>query len=361
MRKYFNYTKSNDETFNTLVDCTLELARATYEGNKPADYAEKNASLIDAMSKKAVEGTRYEAEFEAKGRGIFRNPNVRNNSTVRDNFNAVIAQVVTAIVPEVVNDTFSRFIAEVHQTGWGETARFIIESNDLFKVNSKAEGVRKGIDQPMFNEEVTVNAKALTIDAAIDFYPWAAGVFDMGNFALKIGRSFMAYIFLKAVKGMTQATTNFGAAYTANGVTPQLWGTLREKVSAANGGMPVVAIGTAVALSNASLSGNYQVQIGEEMNKVGYLDQYLGTPLIALSNVLVPGTTNGLATLALPDNRIYMIPAAGDRPVKIVFEGDEVSVQYDPEHTADSRYGITVTLRAGVSVICGSKYGTITL
>ena len=361
MRKYFNYTKTNDEVFNSLIDCTLELARATYEGNKPADYMEKNVALLDSISKKAVEGTRYEAEFEAKGREIFRNPNVRNNSTVRDNFNAVLAQVVTVIVPEVVNDTFSRFISEVKQVGFGDTARFTIESNDLFKVNSKAEGVRKGIDQPMFDEEVTVNAKPLTIDAAIDFYPWASGVFDMGNFALKIGRSFMAYIFLKAVKGMTQATTQFGAAYTANGVTPILWGTLRERVSAANGGMPVIAIGTAVALSNAALSGNYQVQIGEEMNKVGYLDQYLGVPLIGLNNVLVPGTTNGSATLALPDNRIYMIPAAGDRPVKILFEGDEVSVEYNPDQTADSRYGISITLRGGVSVICGSKYGTITL
>lgn len=183
----------------------------------------------------------------------------------------------------------------------------------------------------------------------------------MGNFALKIGRSFMAYIFLKAVKGMTQATTAFGAAYSTNGVTPALWGTLRERVSAANGGMPVIAIGTAVALSNASLAGNYQVQIGEEMNKVGYLDQYLGVPLIALNNVLVPGTTNGAATLALNDKNIYMIPAAGSKPVKIVFEGDEIAVQFDPEHTSDKRYGISIELRVGVSVVCGSKYGTIIL
>lgn len=183
----------------------------------------------------------------------------------------------------------------------------------------------------------------------------------MGNFALKIGRSFMAYIFLKAIKGMTQATTQYGAAYTTNGVTPQLFGTLRERVSAANGGMNVVAIGTAVALNNCSLTGNYQVEIGEEMNKVGYLDQYLGVPLIALKNVLVPGTTNGAATLALADDKIYMIPVAGDRPVKIVFEGDEISVSCDPENTSDKRYGISVELRVGVSAICGAKFGTISL
>lgn len=361
MKKFFNYTKQSDEAFNSLVNCTIELARACYEGNKPADYEEKNRELLEAMGKKAVEGTRYEADFEANGLEIYKKPMVKNNTTVRDNFNAVIAQVVTCIVPEVVNDTFSNFIAEVHQVGYGDTARFIIESNDLFKVNSKAEGVRKGVDQPMFDEEITLNAKPVTIDCAIDWYPFAAGIFDMGNFALKIGRSFMAYIFLKAVKGMTQATSAYGTAYQINGVNTQLWGTLRERVSAANGGMSVIAIGTAVALANCSLLGNYQIQIGEEMNRVGYLDQYLGVPLIGLHNVLVPGTTNTTGTLALPDDKIYMIPVGGSRPVKILFEGDEVSVSFNPEETSDKRYGISVEMRVGIEAIVGAKYGTVNL
>ena len=361
MKKIFSYTKSNDEAFNSLVDCTVELAMARYEGKVASDYEAKNRELLEAMGKKAVEGTRYEADFEAEGLAIFARPMVKNNSTVRDNFNAVIAQVVNVIVPTVTNDTFSKFISEVHQVGYGETARFIIESNDLFKVNAKAEGVRKGIDQPMFDDEITLNASPITIDASIDWYPFVSGIFDMGNFALKIGKSFMAYIFLKAVKGMTQATTDFGAAYTTNGITPQLFGTLRERVSAANGGMNVVAIGTAVALSNVSLAGNFQVQIGEEMNKVGYLDQYLGVPLIAIDNVLVPGTTNTTATLALDDRTIYIVPVGGAKPVKILFEGNEVSVSFNPDETSDRRYGISVEMRVGVAAIVGPKYGTIQL
>ena len=71
---------------------------------------------------------------------------------------------ITVIVPEVVNETFEAYIAETHQVGYGETARFKIESNDLFKVNEKAEGVRKGVDQPMYDDEFTVHAKPLTID-----------------------------------------------------------------------------------------------------------------------------------------------------------------------------------------------------
>lgn len=361
MKRYFNYNRTSDEVFNSLVDSTLDLARQTFEGRKSAEYKAQNAQLLNAMGQKMVEGTRYEAEYATTGLSLFNRPMVKTNPIVRDNFNAVISQVVTAIVPEVVNETFSSYIAEIHQVGFGDSAVFRIESNDLFKVNAKAEGVRKGVDQPMYNDEITVNARPCTIDAHIDWYPFASGVMDFGNYALKIARSFAAYIFLKAIKGMTEATSEFGAAYTTNGVTPELFGTLRERVQAANGGMNVVAVGTATALSNLSLEGNYQVEIGEEMNKVGYLDQYMGVPVIALKNVLVPGTTNSSATLALDDKKIYLVPVAGDRPVKVVIEGNEVSVICNPEDCSDSRYGITVSIRLGVSAVCGSKYGVIEL
>lgn len=361
MKKLFAYNRQEDEAFNSLVDCTLDLARASFEGKRASDYNDKNRELLEAFAKRAVEGTNYAAAYEQKGLAAFHSSMLHNNQTVRDNFNAVISQVVTALVPEVVNHDFEGYIAEIHQVGYGDTARFIIESNDLFKVNSKAEGIRRGVDQPMYDNEYTVNAHPVTISTHIDWYPFAAGVFDMSNFMLKIARSFEAYIFLKAIKGMAQASTKFGAAYTANGVTPQLWGTLKQRVSAANGGMNVIAIGTEIALSNCSLAGNYQLQIGEEMNKVGYLDQYLNTPLIAIKNVLVPGTTNGAANLALADDIIYFIPVGGQRPVKIVFEGNEVAVSFNPSESSDLRMGIDITLRVGIGVICGPKFGTIDL
>lgn len=211
----------------------------------------------------------------------------------------------------------------------------------------------------MFDTEVTVSTSPLTIDAHIDWYPFASGIFDMGSFSVKIAKSFMAYLFLKVVKGMKDNAKTAYSGYIADGITPKLWGELKQKVMAANGGMNVVAIGTAVALSKVSLTGNFQVQIGEEMNKVGYLDQYLGTPLIAIDNVLVPGTTNGKAELALDDETIYFVPVAGSKPVKVVFEGGETSVSFNPEESSDTRYGISVSMRVGVSFIAGPKYGII--
>lgn len=372
MFKFFEYDASRVDTEGkNIVDSILNLARQSYANKKDADYETKNRYVCGELAKYALQGSAFAADNGDQALENTKKIMARNGS-FRERFNLILSQVVTAIVPEVNNDAFSRYIAEVHQIGYGDTSVFQIGSNDLFAVKEKAEGIRRGVDQPMFDDEITVNAHPVTIDAHIDWYPFAAGRVDMGNFALKIAKSFSAYVFIKAVKGMLAVSsesgssdidtaTKYGAAYTVNGVGAKNWGTLRERVSAANGGMGVIAIGTAVALSSASLEGNYQVQIGEEMNKVGYLDQYLNTPLIAIDNVLVPGTTNTTAELALPDDRIFMVPVAGDKPVKIVFEGHEVAVEVDPEHTSDVRYGLSIEMRVGISAVCGSKYGTIKL
>lgn len=361
MLRTFNFKKVNDSV-DAVVEQALELARQVYENKISDTYKEDNINVLKGMGKFMTEGTRFEKAYEDKGLALFSNPQVYRSGAVRENFNLVISQIVSAIVPEVVNADFARYIAEVHQVGFGDTARFLIESNDLFRVNMKAEGVRKGVDQPIFDNELTVNAHPYSVDTSVDFYHIASGVFNIGSFGVRIAKSFQAFIFINAVKGMTEAATKFGTSYSANGVTPELFGDLRDKVSAANGGAQVVAIGTRVALSNLSLEGNFQVQIGEEMNKVGYLDQYLGVPLIGLDNVIVPGTTNSTnVKLALSNDIIYLVPMMGDRPVKIVFEGDQISVEFDPAHTADSRYGISVEMRIGVAAICGSKYGIINL
>lgn len=371
MIKMFSYNKAGlDASAINIVEGTLELARQAYENKKAADYNEKNSFICGAMANYAIAGTKFEARLEGiedeekkieAARKLFEDATVRNNPTVHANFAIILAQVINAINPEVSNDIFTRFIAETRQIGYGDTATFQIESNDLFAVKDQAEGIRRTVDQPMWDDEITVPTHRVSLSSHIDWYPFAAGRFDMGYFAVKIAKSFAAYIFVKAIKGMVAATAEFGAAYQAAGVSVQNWGTLQQRVKAANGGMNVIAIGTPIALAAANLGGNYQVMIGEEMNKVGYLDQYLNTPLVAIDNVLAAGAVNSTGALLIPDDVIYMIPVAGDKPVKIVFEGNQTTVSDDPEKTSDERYGITVSLRLGVSAVCGSKFGTINL
>ena len=371
MIKQFAYNAAGlDASAINIIECNLELARQTYAGKKDADYDSKNAHLCGLMANYAIADTKFAsrvasiedetARFEAS-RKLFSEPMVNKNPVVRSNFAIVLSQVISAINPEVSNDMFMRFIAETRQIGFGDTAVFKLESNDLFAVKDMAEGVRRTVDQPMWDDEVTVHPHLVGLSSHIDWYPFAAGRFDMGYFAVKIAKSFAAYIFVKAIRGMTAATTQFGAAYSKNGVSANNWTELAQRVQAANGGMKVVAVGTKAALHNCNLGGNFQVEIGERMNSVGYLTQYLDVPLIAVDNVIAAGTVNTTGTLLIPDDRIYMVPMAGDKPVKIVFEGNQSSVDDNPEDTSDVRWGITVSQRIGVSAVCGSKFGTIIL
>ena len=236
-----------------------------------------------------------------------KNPQITKNETVRSNFEAVIAEVVNAIAPSVTSADYSRFLAEVRQIGWGDTGRFIIRSNELFKVNEIAEGVNRGVLQPIFDNEVTVNPSPIEIATAIDWYAVAAGVFDWGDFGLRAGRSFEAYIFLKVIAAMTSVTGDMmGAGYIANGYTTDNWTHLIQKVSAANGGAPVYAIGSLGALMKVNTTGanglGLQYFVGEDYLSKGYLDKFLGARMIPVDPALVPTTINTTADLAVPDN-----------------------------------------------------------
>ena len=370
MIKQFSYNASavDAEAIN-IIEGSLALARQTYDKTKDSEYDAKNIVLCNAMAKYAIADTKFfsrianlpEDKQGEAARKLFSESMVRNNPVVKANFEIVLAQVVNAIIPEVNNDIFSRFIGEIRQVGFGDTAYFKIESNDLFAVKEIAEGVRDGVSQPMYDDEFTVNCHPVQIQTHIEWYQFVSGRFDMGYFAVKVARSFAAYIFIKSMNGLTAATTLYGAAYQINGVAADKWTELAEKVRAANGGMGVIAVGTKTALQNCTLNGNFQVEIGEEMNKVGYLDQYQGIPLVAIDNVLAPGTVNSTALLAIRQDRIWMIPAGGDKPVKIVFEGNQISLTEDPKETTDVRLGLNVNLRCGISAIVGSKLGTVLL
>ena len=362
-------TQTGNGDLDKLLAGSLDLVSMKYSTKDidTAAYEAKKADWNKLFAQQLVKGDSFaEDQFSKFSMAAFKNPNVTNSPVLKRNFNVITAQIITPVLPVTVNNVFEKYLAEIHNGGWGDTGRFVIESNDLFKVNAKAEGIRSGVQQPMYNNEFTLNAKPYEISTGIGWYELASGVFDIGSYALKIARSFEAHIFLKIVAAMISASSQFGAAYNTNGFTPTLWGTLRDRVAAANGGMSIVAIGTRVALSNISLGGNFQVQIGEEIQKVGYLDQYQSVPLIALENVLIPGTVNSSAQLALSDKIIYFVPVANgsgasSRPVKIFMEGNQVSITEDTTQTEDRQYRFFVDLRYEVSAIVGYKYGTITL
>ena len=363
MISMFNYNKSDVSLFNDIVDGVNESVRISLEGIKDRKaYDEMQKEINNCFAKYVVSNTRYEAKFEAEGAEILKNPNVTKNRTVRENFDAVIAEIINSAIPLTTSANFGETFMDVRQIGWGDTARFLISSNDLFKVNELAEGVQRGILQPIFNNEVTVNCGPIQIATGVDWYLVAAGNFDWGNFGMRAGASFNGYIMLKAIAALATAIGTQSAAYTQAGVATNSWATLSQRVSAANGGAPVYALGTLAALNQAVPSTvGLQYGLGGEVAKEGHLDRYLATRLIPFDQFIVPGTVNSTAELGIKDDKIYMVAADAYKPVKVVYEGNSVVIEEDPTRTTDKFYGIAVTMRVGVAGVIGSKIGVITL
>ena len=360
MIRMFGYTRdTSNDTFNDIIDEIVEFTNAKVTGRSIENFSARLSTLNNSIAKYCLTDSRWESQFETKGASLLRDPNVNKNRRVRENFEAIITQMVTATAPVTSSERYKNYLAEVRQIGWGDTARFQIKSNALFKVNEIAKGVRRGILQPIYNDEVTVETGPIEIATAADWYSIAAGVFDWGDFAYKIALSFDGYIMLKIIAAMTSATEAMGSAYSAAGIDATNWITLKEKVSAANGGAVPFTIGTALTLNKiAPTQEGYQHAIGAEMVKIGYLDKYLGANLIPLDQFMIPGTLNSTADLAIPNDIIFVI-ASTDKPVKIVYEGSSVVINEDAAASTDKMYAFGIQMNVGVSAIVGSKFGTI--
>ena len=364
MLKMFNYRKREDDAgFNYIVDEVVAFAAAQKEGREIENRTERMKNVCEAVVKCSLTGTRFEALYEKEGAAAFKNPYVMKNSDVQENFNAIIAEIINPVLPMVSCEDFIRFFAEVHQVGWGDTARFIVHSNELFMVNEIAEGVTRGTMQVIHNDEVTVNTKNIEIVTETDWYQIAALEYDFGDFALRAARSFENYIFLGVIKALTAATGVAGAAYTAAGFTKQNWATIAQKTSAANGGSAVWAIGTLAALNNiVPPEAGLQYGLGQKIADQGYLDRFFGTRLVCLDPAFeMPYGVNVNGDLAFSDNEIYFIGMNAYKPIHIVYEGNTVVVERDATHTPDKTYRIKIGMRMGISAVLGSKFGCLTL
>lgn len=364
MLTMFNYNRdAHDNSFNDIIDGIGALVREQHLGiTDRAKYDENNKVLNENIVKYALTGTRFQNKYEAEGMSVLKNPNVSRNSEVRANFDAIVVEVITSAIPVSTSKEFGDTFMDIRQIGWGDTARFKVTSNDLFRVNEIAEGVSRGVLQPIYNNEFTVDASPITISTSIDFYAVAAGEFDWGDFGVRAGTSFNAYIMLKAIAALATAVDGQSAPYKQGGVTTKAWANLVSRVSAANGGSSVYVMGTLASLAECiPQTVGLQYGLGDKIAADGHLDKYIGAKLIPFDQFIKPGTVNSTADLPLDDDKLYFIPTDAYKPVKVVYEGNSVTVETDPTKTTDRTYGITVSYRVGVAGIIGSKIGCIEL
>lgn len=289
-------------------------------------------------------------------------PVLHNDPVFRHNFNVILSQIMSPVIPAMVSSEFMDF-ADISNIAWGDTAKFKVSSNDCFYVTKVAEGILDGGSvQRIYNDELTVNPEPYNIKTTVDWYQVASGVFDLGEFVYKIGASFSAYITQMIIGALaTNITAGAPSAYFTNGFTTTKFARIAELLKAANGGANIRAYGSLVALSAIIPdTTNMQIQLGEEYSKVGYVSKYMGVDLMRIPQILLPNTVNTTPLAGIPDSTIYFFADGGYKPVKIVFEGSPITLDILPNESSDKEMGLSVTTRIGSTFVAASRYGAIT-
>lgn len=328
-------------------------------------------ALNDKFTEKLVKYSLSKAGVDTSDFNIrdIANPMLHNKQAFKENFNAVLAQIMTPIVPALISAEFMDW-ADVANIAYGDTARFVVRSNDIFYVTRIAEGIRDGSVQRLYNDELTVNPEPYDVKTTLDWYQVAAGVFDLGEFVYKVGVSFNAFIsemIISAITADIKANIGVSIPYFTNGFTTQKFTTLVDRLSAANGGAHIKAYGTLPALSAVIPSGaagstiaNMQMELGEEWAKVGHVGKYMGVDLVRIPPILLPNTVNTSALFGIPSDTVFLFADGGYKPVKLVFEGQAVTIDIIPTESPDKECGLDISMRIGMTFVAASKYGAIT-
>lgn len=373
------------ETEKRLVDNGIELTKK-FAGRKVADkkgsfaemldsyatgskddYKEHNDKFVTALFKHCMARGGFDvSNFNV---GMMTNPMITGSNGFKESFALVVSQILSPVVPALATAAYLDW-ADVRQIGWGDTAAFEIKNNDTFYVTKIGEGVLEGTIQRLYDDVVTVNTELYNIKTTVDWYHVASGMLDFGEWVYRVGLSFSNYISLMvidAIQGYAEAGVTAGNAYYTSGFSTPKFATMVDRLQAANPGSRIRAYGTLSALqaiipegTAGSSIANMQFQLGEEWSKVGYIGEYKGVDLVRIPQIILPNTVNNQALLGIPDDVVYLFADGGYKPVKLVFEGEPITINILPMDRQDKEMGVNVTMRFGQTLIVASKFGAIT-
>lgn len=188
-KKYFSLDLSRPEykvlsdAEKTLVKTGFKLVKQ-YAAQKAKSASKKTflelldnvevdgyKALNDKFTEKLVKYSLSKAGVDTSEFNIrdIANPMLHNKQAFKENFNAVLAQIMTPIVPALISAEFMDW-ADVANIAYGDTARFVVRSNDIFYVTRMAEGIRDGSVQRLYNDELTVNPEPYDVKTTLDWY-----------------------------------------------------------------------------------------------------------------------------------------------------------------------------------------------
>jgi hypothetical protein len=269
----------------------------------------------------------------------------------------IIEQILDISINEGLQGQFNDFVETV-QLDWGDTMVFTLPENRLFDVSIVADGNGDLRRDRLDSSEVTVKTKTYGVAIYEELHRLLAGRVSFDRMIDIVSRSYENKIQNEIYNAVYNSFDQLNATYRATGTFAEA--TLVDLIShvEASTGAEAVVLGTKSALSRVTrdriaLDPTFLSEtMRDEINRIGYVGMFNGTPLVEIKNTHRVGTTQW----AIDNNFLIVAPTGLEPFVKLIFEGDSL-VEEVTEGRKDMQREYRFIKKAGFNVLVSENYG----
>lgn len=324
----------------------------TVEAFANFDYEQKNELALNSLMKYCAEYAGIGSDVEA-----LKSPATRRDKDFSKKFFGILQVATAPVIAEVVNQAFD-YIAEVRNAGWGDSFLFRVGSPALFQVNLLARGINRGAAQRIYDENITLVPTNREVTVSMDWYQVASGRYDMGDYLFRVGRSFAADMSQMAYNSLDATFANLPTPLKYSGAfATETLDAMVQRLQALNG-QSIYGFGSLGALSQVLPSNDYlKIPLAEEWDTLGYVGQYHRIRFMLIEQNMVPSTIGTSMDFGVSQNRIYLMPMASEKPMKVGIEGNTMVYETDAETSADNTIFVTTQMSYGAVLATANRYG----
>ena len=270
---------------------------------------------------------------------------------------AIVSGLIDMVIPDVIADAYGRF-SEVRNIGFGDSAVFDIKSSDLFTVSKNGNSRRHVTAQKLFTGQQALIPENRTVTVQTDLYRVLSGKDNLADMAMRVALSIESEIAFDIYAALSNSYSGLTANFKEASFTRDAFIKLRNRVSAANGGSKVFVYGTELALADILPSDDYlKMGLGETYNSVGFLPVYMNTGLIALPQKINWASSD--YDFNISDDELFFIASNSQSLVKVVLEGQMLTVQDAQLANANLTSDTSFHKRWKVGIVTNSRYGIL--
>ena len=263
-----------------------------------------------------------------------------DNDTFRWHFFAIQTQALQAVnADNEVEDIL--VAANIDTVGIGDSATYEIASKALYHVQDNSYGNLTSYYQEQFITPVTITPRPKIASVDFDVIQLVGLNYDFGREMAKVAMSFRTRMYIDVVEELYTIANLSGTPLSPNTFAKLTYVKLGERVRAANGNIGVRAYGTRAAFTSMSDTVDSGFSTQDQINETGFIGNLYGIPS-TIFNQAVDSTTANL-TFQVPDDRVILLSAATDKPIKLVREGSVFITENDGRNKSLYRRSYTYT------------------